>query len=105
MSSLVEKWGNMMKRFLVSMAVCLMLLGSGRGNAMSLNVQDGDVGELLRSVARMGNINIILDRTVPGNISLKVDEAEPEEILQQIIRAGGIEIGRAACRERVARYV
>ena len=94
MSSLVEKWGNMMKRFLVSMAVCLMLLGSGRGNAMSLNVQDGDVGELLRSVARMGNINIILDRTVTGNISLKVDEAEPEEILQQIIRAGGFAMTR-----------
>lgn len=94
MSSFVEKWGNMMKRFLVSMAVCLMLLGSGRGNAMSLNVQDGDVGELLRSVARMGNINIILDRTVTGNISLKVDEAEPEEILQQIIRAGGFAMTR-----------
>ena len=94
MSSLVEKWGNMMKRFLVSMAVCLMLLGSGRGNAMSLNVQDGDVGELPRSVARMGNINIILDRTVTGNISLKVDEAEPEEILQQIIRAGGFAMTR-----------
>ena len=94
MSSLVEKWGNMMKRIWVSMAVCLMLLGSGRGNAMSLNVQDGDVGELLRSVARMGNINIILDRTVTGNISLKVDEAEPEEILQQIIRAGGFAMTR-----------
>ena len=94
MSSLVEKWGNMMKRFLVSMAVCLMLLGSGRGNAMSLNVQDGDVGELLRSVARMGNINIILDRTVTGNISLKVDEAEPEEMLMQIIRAGGFDATR-----------
>ena len=44
MSSFVEKWGNMMKRFFISMAVCLMLLGSGRGTAMSLNVQDGDVG-------------------------------------------------------------
>ena len=37
-----EKWGNMMKRFFISMAVCLMLLGSGRADAMSLNVQDGD---------------------------------------------------------------
>ena len=63
-----------MKRFFISMAVCLMLLGSGRAGAMSLNVQDGDVGELLRSIARMGNINIILDRTVTGNISLKVDD-------------------------------
>ena len=45
-----------MKRFFISMAVCLMLLGSGRADAMSLNVQDGDVGELLRSIARMGSI-------------------------------------------------
>ena len=83
-----------MKRFFISMAVCLMLLGSGRADAMSLNVQDGDVGELLRSIARMGNINIILDRSVTGSISLKVDEAEPEEMLMQIIRAGGFDATR-----------
>lgn len=83
-----------MKKILVSLAVCLMLLGDGRGNAMTLNVQDGDAGELLRSIARMGNINIILDRTVTGNISLKVDEAEPEDILRQIIRAGGFAMTR-----------
>ena len=71
-----------------------MLLGSGRADAMSLNVQDGDVGELLRSIARMGNINIILDRSVTGSISLKVDEAEPEEMLMQIIRAGGFDATR-----------
>ena len=83
-----------MKRFFISMVVCLMLLGSGRADAMSLNVQDGDVGELLRSIARMGNINIILDRSVTGSISLKVDEAEPEEMLMQIIRAGGFDATR-----------
>ena len=81
-----------MKRLFLRMAICLMLLGSGRADAMSLNVQDGDIGELLRSIARLGNLDIIVDRTVTGSVSLKVDEAEPEEMLRQIARIFSIRI-------------
>lgn len=82
----------MMKKAFLALAACLLWLGAGGGSsayAMSLNVQKGDVGELLRSVARIGNINIVLDGSVTGNVSLKVDEAEPEEIIRQLARAGG----------------
>ena len=85
---------EILKRLLPGAMACLLWLAGGRADAMSLNVQDGDIGELLRSIARMGNINIILDRSVTGNISLKVDEAEPEEMLWQIVRAGGFAMTR-----------
>ena len=88
------KWGKLMKSLFLRIAICLMLLGSGRADAMSLNVQDGDIGELLRSIARLGNLDIIVDRTVTGSVSLKVDEAEPEEMLRQIARAGGLAMTR-----------
>ena len=61
---------------------------------MGPNVREGGVGELVSAVARKGKMNTVVGRTVTGNISLKVDEAEPEEILQQIIRAGGFAMTR-----------
>lgn len=83
-----------MKRFWGALAACFFWLGGSSADAMSLNVQNGDVGELLRSIARMGNINIILDRSVTGSVSLKVDDAEPEEIIRQLAGAGGFALTR-----------
>lgn len=83
-----------MKRFLGALAAWFFWLGGSSADAMSLNVQNGDVGELLRSIARMGNINIILDRSVTGSVSLKVDDAEPEEIIRQLAGAGGFALTR-----------
>ncbi len=67
-----------------------LLLQAESGMAMSLNVQNGDIGELLRSVARMGNINLILDESVRGQISLKLENEEPAEIIQNVARARGL---------------
>ncbi len=69
-----------------------LLLQTENGMAMSLNVQDGEIGELLRSVARMGNINLILDESVRGQISLKLENEEPAEIIQNVARARGLAI-------------
>ncbi len=69
-----------------------LLLQTENSMAMSLNVQDGEIGELLRSVARMGNINLILDESVRGQISLKLENEEPAEIIQNVARARGLAI-------------
>ncbi len=69
-----------------------LLLQTENGMAMSLNVQNGEIGELLRSVARMGNINLILDESVRGQISLKLEDEEPAEIIQNVARARGLAI-------------
>lgn len=91
---MMGKLKEILKGLLPVMAACLFWLDGGSAGAMSLNVQNGDIGELLRSIARMGNISIILDSTVTGSVSLKVDEAEPEEMLRQIVRAGGLDMTR-----------
>ena len=91
---MMGKMKNIVKQVLVAVICLLCWQGGGSADAMSLNVQNGDIGELLRSIARMGNLNIILDRTVTGSVSLKVDEAEPEEMLRQIVRAGGFAMTR-----------
>lgn len=85
----------LLKRLLVAVIVGAgLLLQTESGMAMSLNVQDGEIGELLRSVARMGNINLILDESVQGRISLKLEDEEPAEIIQNVARARGLAITR-----------
>lgn len=66
------------------------LLDISRAAAMSLNVENAEIGGVLRSIARMGGINLILDESVVGMISLKLDEAEPVEILHNAIKARGL---------------
>ncbi len=63
-----------------------------QASAMSLNVQNGDVGELLRSVARMAGLNLILDESVRGQVSLKLTDEQPEEIVERVAKARGLAI-------------
>lgn len=80
-----------MKKLLLMLGTALCLcMPVQPGLAMSLNVQDADVGELLRSVAAMGGVNLILDQSVTGKVSLKVEEAVPEEIIQNVVKARGL---------------
>lgn len=63
-----------------------------QASAMSLNVQNGDVGELLRSVARMAGLNLILDESVSGQVSLKLMDEQPEKIVERVAKARGLAI-------------
>lgn len=77
-----------------SVLVCVMLLFCQplAASAMSLNVQNGDVGELLRSVARMAGLNLILDESVNGQVSLKLENEEPADIVEKVAKARGLAI-------------
>lgn len=84
------KMGQRSMRFLLGMLMGLFIFCTGtQANAMALNVQNADVSELLRSVARMGGINLIIDESVSGQVSLKLDDAQPEEIIQNVVKARG----------------
>lgn len=65
-----------------------------QAQAMSLNVQDADAREILNSVAQMAQVNIIVDESVTGKVSIKVEDMEPEEIIANIARARGLGIHR-----------
>ena len=81
----------MLRKLGLGLFFCWFLLWeAGVGSAMSLNVQDAEVAGLLRSVAKMENINLILDESVQGKVSLKLEDVEPQVVLQQVIKARGL---------------
>lgn len=73
----------------------LMFLWMPRGLAFSLQAADGDVRELLRSAARLGNIDLVLDDSVQGQVSLQLQEVAPEEAIRLIALARGFSLTRA----------
>lgn len=78
--------------FLTMLAFCMLFCQPMQASAMSLNVQNGDVGELLRSVARMAGLNLILDESVKGQVSLKLEDENPEDVVERVAKARGLAI-------------
>lgn len=79
----------MLKKMVLALFVwCVLICQSLQASAMSLNVQDGEVDELLRSVARMAGLNLILDESVKGKVSLKLEDENPANIVEQVAKAG-----------------
>ena len=78
--------------FLTMLAFCMLLCQPMQASAMSLNVQNGDVGELLRSVARSAGLNLILDESVKGQVSLKLENENPEDVVERVAKARGLAI-------------
>ncbi|MGM9575829.1 MAG: type II secretion system protein GspD [Anaerovibrio sp.] len=83
----------MLKKMVLALFVwCLLICQPLQASAMSLNVQDGEVDELLRSVARMAGLNLILDESVKGKVSLKLEDENPANIVEQVAKARGLAI-------------
>ncbi len=76
------------KNFLLVMLFMFFML-TARTEAMALNSLDGDIRELLRSTARAGNVNLVLDESVKGHVSLSLRDVEPGEAIRMIAGAGG----------------
>lgn len=58
--------------------------------AFSINVVDGDVCEVLRSTARIGKLNVILDDSVQGNVTVAIKNMSPEDAIRYIALARGL---------------
>ena len=57
---------------------------------LTLEVVDADVTALLTSIARLSGLDLILDDSVKGRISLSLKDVEPEEALMLIGKAKGL---------------
>jgi type IV pilus assembly protein PilQ len=55
------------------------------GRKISIDLQDADVEHVLRLVAEVGGYNLILDQSVSGNISLKLDEVPWDQALDLVL--------------------
>ncbi len=56
------------------------------GAPISLNLQDADIEHVLRLLAEVGSYNLILDQTVSGTISLRLDNVPWDQALDLILQ-------------------
>lgn len=60
------------------------------GAPISLNLQDADIKHVLRLIAEVGDYNLILDESVSGSISLKLDRVPWDQTLDLVLQQKGL---------------
>lgn len=64
----------------------------GTAEAMSINVADGDVREVLRSIAKVEGINLVIDDSVTGKVTASLKDVSPLQAIRQIALARGFSV-------------
>ena len=84
-----------MKKMLSTVtAAFFILVLSANVSAMSLNAHNSDLRSIIMLVARSGNLNVSLDDSVKGEISLQLENVEPKKILEIIAKTNNLNIVR-----------
>ncbi len=69
--------------------ILLCLWNFDRAQANSLDVVDGDLRQVLTAVAAAGNLNLVLDDSVQGSVSLKLSDMPPADMVRIISESSG----------------
>ncbi len=83
-----------MKKLLSSAAAAFFICASNAAAAMTLNVLDSDLRQTIMLVARNGGLNVSVDDSVKGNISITLNDVEPEKALEIIAKTSGLNLIR-----------
>lgn len=85
-------------RKMLSMVAAAFFIFSADATAapMSLNVRDADLRSTIMMVAGSGGLNISLDDSVGGKISVALSKVEPKEILEIIAKTSNLKIIQVA---------
>ena len=81
-----------MKKFLSAAAAFFMLSTVANAAPMTLNVHDADLKSTIMLVARAGNINVSVDDSIKGNISVSLFDVEPKKILEIIAKTKNLNL-------------
>ena len=82
-----------MKKLLsASAAAFFMLTSQSFAAPMSLNVHDADLRATIMMIARTGKLNVAVDDSVKGNISITLSNVEPENILNVIAKTHNLNL-------------
>ena len=82
-----------MKKLLSAFTTAFFMFTSAVSAApMTLNVHDADLRSTIMLVARAGGINISIDDSVEGNISVSVSNVEPRKILEIIAKTKNLNL-------------
>ncbi|HIX84972.1 MAG TPA: pilus assembly protein PilQ [Candidatus Megamonas gallistercoris] len=68
------------------MAVCI-ILSMNTVQANSIDVAGADIRQVLTAIASGGNLNLVLDDTVKGNVSVKLADLSPQEMIRIIAQS------------------
>ncbi len=82
-----------MKKLLSAISTAFFIFTSNVNAApMTLNVHDADLQSTIMLVARAGKLNISIDDSIEGNISLAVTNVEPKKILEIIAKTKNLNL-------------
>ena len=82
-----------MKKLLSSVAAAFFVFTSQSFAApMSLNIHDGDLRSTIMLIARTGKLNVAVDDSVKGKISVALTNVEPETALEIIAKTKNIQL-------------
>ena len=73
-------------------AFMLFLNSEAGAEPVSLHVADGNVRDVLSTVSYIGGINIVVDDSVSGTVSMNLDGVEPAEAVELIAAAKGLSV-------------
>ena len=73
-------------KFIYIMAVCI-ILSMNTVQANSIDVVGADIRQVLTAIASGGNLNLVLDDTVKGNVSVKLADLSPQEMIRIIAQS------------------
>ncbi len=81
----------MIKR-LLTVLVPVIFLCSARSYAMTLNVQEGDLHSTVLMIAAMGGLNVAVDDSVKGAITIALEDVEPREALEIVAKTKDLKL-------------
>ena len=74
-----------------------------KDNKLTIHVKDGDLREVLNDIAGKADINIIMDKSVSGNISIDLEKIPLELGLANILQVNGYSLSKSSNIYRVFR--
>ena len=80
-----------MKKIL-SMILAIFFIFASQASAMNLNVHDGDLRATIMMVARTGRLNVSVDDSVDGKISVTLIDVYPEDALEIIAKTNNLKL-------------
>lgn len=85
----------MKKNFFTAILLSTFLFAKAEANPISIRLTDGEVRTLLTSLARIGGINILLDDSVTGKISVSLENIEPLDAIEMVARTKNLNIEKS----------
>ena len=83
-----------MKKLLSATLTAFFMFTQAHAAPMTLNVHEADLRSTIMLVARAGGLNVSVDDSVKGTISVSISNAEPQKILEVIAKTKNINLIR-----------